>query len=319
MGNEMAIGVRRGSAVRAAGAVAGALLLVVAVSGCGDDKKDAAASAPGVLDGFSKPESVVVAGDKWFVSNIGATQEPMTKDGDGFLSRLDSTGKVVERKAIPRAGDPPLNAPKGMVYADNKVFVADIDRVVGYDVDTLGQVFEAPLGGDAAALLDDIAVLDDKTLLVTDTVRGAVYKLDIESKKFGTLTTSIPGANGIALDKSTKTAYVAGLGAHFEGGDLYKFGIEHAPAAVGKVGTVHGVFDGIALLPNGDLAVSDWVSADKPVPGTIKIYHTDGTEVATVKLPQDLHGPADFALDGAGKNLIVPAVADDKVAIVALP
>jgi hypothetical protein len=319
MGNEMVIGVRSGSVVRAAGGLAGALLLVAAVTACGSDKKDATAAAPGVLDGFSKPESVLIAGDKWFVSNIGAAQEPMTKDGDGFLTRLDATGKVIERKAIPRAGDPPLNAPKGMAFADNKVFVADIDRVVGYDVDTLGQVFEAPVGGDAASLLNDIAVLDDKTLLVTDTVRGSVYKLDIESKKFGTLTTSIPGANGIVIDKSSKTAYVAALGAHFEGGDLYKLGVEHAPAAVGKVGTVHGIFDGIALLPNGDIAVSDWVSSDKPVPGTIKIYHTDGAEVATLELPQDLHGPADLTLDGAGKNLIVPAMADDKVAIVALP
>ncbi|WP_330253799.1 hypothetical protein OG874_04135 [Nocardia sp. NBC_00565] len=311
--------VRRGSVVRAAGGVAGALLLVAAVTGCGGDKKAAAAAAPSVLDGFSKPESVLVAGDKWFVSNIGATQEPMTKDGDGFLTRLDANGKVIERKAIPRAGDPPLNAPKGMAFADNKVFVADIDRVVGYDVDTLGQVFEAPLGGDAASLLDDIAVLDDKTLLVTDTVRGSVYKLDLETKKYGTLTTAIPGANGIVLDKSSKTAYVAALGAYFEGGNLYKLGVEQAPAAVGKVGTVHGILDGIALLPNGDLAVSDWVASDNPAPGVIKIYHTDGTEVTTVKLPGELHGPADFTLDGAGKNLLVPAIADDKVAIVALP
>lgn len=313
------LGVRRGSVVRAAGGVAGALLLVAAVTGCGGDKQEAAVAAPGVLDGFSKPESVLVAGDKWFVSNIGATQEPMTKDGDGFLARLDANGKVIERKAIPRAGDPPLNAPKGMVFADNKVFVADIDRVVGYDVDTLGQVFEAPLEGDAASLLDDIAVLDDQTLLVTDTVRGSVYKLDLETKKYGTLTTAIPGANGIVVDKSSKTAYVAALGAYFEGGDLYKLGVEQAPAAVGKVGTVHGILDGIALLPNGDLAVSDWAVSDNSAPGTIKIYHTDGTQVATVNLPQELHGPADFTLDGTGKNLLVPAIADDKVAIVALP
>ncbi|MEV5839225.1 hypothetical protein [Nocardia sp. NPDC052112] len=319
MGNEMAIGTSRETVMRAVSGLTGALLLVVAVAGCGGAEKESAAAAPGVLDGFSKPESVLVAGDKWFVSNIGAKQEPMTKDGDGFLSRLDTSGKVVERKAMPRAGDPPLNAPKGMAYVDNKVFVADIDRVVGYDVDTLGQVFEAPLGGEAASLLNDIAVLDDQTLLVTDTVRGSVYELDLETKKFGTLTTSIPGANGIVFDKSTKTAYVAGLGAHFEGGDLYKLGVAQAPAAVGKVGTVHGTLDGIALLANGDLAVSDWVSSDNPVPGTIKIYHPGGTQVSTVELPRDVHGPADFTIDGSGKNLIVPALADDRVVIVALP
>jgi hypothetical protein len=58
---------------------------------------------------------------------------------------------------------------------------------------------------------------------------------------------------------------------------------------------------------------------DQPGPGTIKIYHTDGIEVSTVQLPGILHGPADFTLDAAGRNVIVPAMPDDKVAIVALP
>ncbi|MFI9510824.1 SMP-30/gluconolactonase/LRE family protein [Nocardia sp. NPDC052566] len=309
--------------MRALGSGLVACVLAVAAVGCGSDGKGGADKAgadlkPGVLSGFSTPESVLVVGDGYFVSNVGAAVEPVTKDGDGFLSRLDGTGKVTAAKAIPRAGDPPLNAPKGMAFADNKIFVADIDRVVGYDIDSLGQVFEAPIGGDAPTLLNDIAVLDDKTLLVTDTLRGSVYKLGIEDKKFGTLTTGVAGANGVVVDTSGKIAYVAANGAKFEGGDLFQLDLGRTPVIPKRIGTLHGVYDGIALLPNGNLVVSDWVSSDNPVPGAVTVYQTDGTEVSKVQLPGTPSGTADFTLDKSGKYLLIPAMPENKIVIVAV-
>lgn len=301
--------------------IGAAVLLAATATGCSGGDEHAGhdqGAAPGVLQGFSHPESVLVAGDSWFVSNVGAAQDPTAEDGDGFLTKLDRAGKVTAQKAIPRSGDAPLNAPKGMAYSDNKVFVADIDRIVGYDVDSLGQVFEAKVEGEAPTLLNDIAVLDAKTLLVTDSLRGSVYKLDLESKRFATLSTAVPGANGIVADSSGKTAYVAGIGADFQGGDLFVLDLTRAPAQPKKVGAVHGLLDGLALLPDGNLAVSDWVGLATPAPGTIKIYRPDGTEAGAVKFPENLIGPADFTVDGSGKNLLVPAMVDNKVAVVAL-
>ncbi|MGW0252551.1 hypothetical protein ACWDYH_38590 [Nocardia goodfellowii] len=305
--------------------LAAAVLLGATVTGCGGGDEHSGhemtvvpVAAPAVLQGFSHPESVLVAGDVWFVSNVGPARDATAKDGDGFLSRLDQTGKLTELKAIPRSGDAPLNAPKGMAYTGNKVFVADIDRVVGYDANTLGQVFEAKLEGDAPALLNDIAVLDGKTLLVTDSLRGSVYKLDLESKRFGTVTTAVPGANGVVADQTGRTVYVAALGADFKGGDLFVLDLARIPAQPKKIGTVHGILDGLALLPDGNLAVSDWVSVEPPTAGTITIYRPDGTAAAAVKLPENLIGPADFTVDGSGRNLLVPGMADNKVAIVEL-
>ncbi|WP_238847454.1 SMP-30/gluconolactonase/LRE family protein [Nocardia arthritidis] len=298
----------------------GVLVLAAVLSGCGGgDKNDAGDLKPGVIKGFSNPESVLVAGDKYVVSNMGAQQDPVAKDGDGFLSLLDATGKVIEQKAMPKAGDPPLNSPKGMAFVDNKVYVADVDRVVGYDLNTRGQVFEAKIDGDAPTELNDIVLLDNKTLLVTDTLRSSVYQLDLDGKKFATLTSGVPGANGIALEKSGKIAYVNGDGAHNEGGDLFRLELGKAPLSPKKIGGVHGLLDGIAVLSDGNIAVSDWVSFDNPVPGKVTVYKADGTEVAKVKLPDNVRGPADFTLDKSGKYLLIPAMTDNVVHIVPTP
>ncbi|MET9491527.1 hypothetical protein [Nocardia sp. NPDC006630] len=152
------------------------VLLLVAATGCGTwdggtirtagpitAHTPGAAPKPGSLEGFSSPESVLFAGDRWFISNIGADREP-AQDGDGYLTELNSGGTVTARHAMPRPGDPPLNAPKGLAYTGNRVFVTDIDRVVGFDTDTHGQVFEARLGDNAPALLDDLALQDPHSL-----------------------------------------------------------------------------------------------------------------------------------------------------------
>ncbi|WP_330181989.1 hypothetical protein OHB26_37580 [Nocardia sp. NBC_01503] len=307
------------------------VLLLVAATGCGGGDEPVRAtgtgtpnapgtvSKPGSLEGFSAPESVLFAGDRWFVSNIGAKVDPTGKDGDGFLTELNSVGTVTARRAMPRLGDPPLNAPKGLAHTDNRVFVADIDRVVGYDIDTHGQVFEAPVGGDEPALLNDIALLDPHTLLVTDTARGTVHKLDLETEKFESLATGMPGANGIAIDPSGNLAYVVGLGADFGGGDVWRLDLTRHPVTPQRVGGIHGVLDGLAVLANGDLVISDWVASQGDRPGKVNIYRDDGVEVTAVEGPENLHGPADFTVDPAGRNLWMPAMPDNRLVIVPLP
>ncbi len=306
-----------------------ALALVAAGCGGGNDtpsSQGASSTTPSIgplpagtsswtaVGGFANPESVAAEGDRRFVSNVGAKLEPTAKDGDGFVSELDVAGGMVAKRAFPRAGDAPLHAPKGMGVTGNKLYVADIDRVVGYDLASKAQVFEAPLG--ANGLLNDIAVLDSKTLLVTETTAGKVYKLDLESKKFDTLAEGMPGANGVALDKSGKTAYVAAIGAKFEGGDLFKLDVTRAPATPQKVGSVHGMLDGVAVLDSGNIVVSDWVALDKPEPGTIKVYNPEGKEEGKIFIPGDLRGPADFHYDAAKKETWVPSMPDGNVVIV---
>jgi DNA-binding beta-propeller fold protein YncE len=276
----------------------------------------AVATAPRIVDGFASPESVASAGARHFVSNMGGKPEPTRKDGDGYISELDAQGTVVKARAFPRAGDPPLNAPKGMAVIGNRLYVTDIDRIVGYDITSHKQVFEAVVSGGPEKFFNDLAVESATTLLMTDTLRNALYRYDFDSKKLTLVAGDMPGANGVAVDGARKLAYVAAMGAKFAGGDLYSVPLG-GDAEAQRIGAVHGLFDGIALV-DGQLLLSDWKSVSEPVPGTMTLHAPDGTLVSTMSIPE-LHGPADFDYDAAQRLVWIPDMQNNRVVILPLP
>lgn len=277
----------------------------------------AALTALRIVDGFASPESVVIAGRRRFVSNMGARPEPTSKDGDGYISELDARGAVVQQRIFPREGDPPLNAPKGMAVIGNRLFVTDIDRIVGYDLASHKQVFEALVSGGPEKFFNDLAVESDTTLLVTDTLRNALYRYDFGSRTFSVVAGDMAGANGVAVDGPRKVAYVAAMGPEFEGGDLYSVALGGTGAKARRIGNVHGLFDGIALV-DGQLLLSDWKSVTERVPGTMTLHAPDGTLVSTLSIPE-LHGPADFEYDAAQRLLWIPDMQNNRIVILPLP
>lgn len=274
----------------------------------------AASPAPRRIEGFASPESVLVAGDRRFLSNIGATLDPTGKDGDGFISELDAEGRIVERRAFPGA-DGTLDAPKGMAVAGGRLYVADIDRVVGFDLASRAQVFEARLPTTGPTLANDLAVVDDGLLLVSETLGGAVWALDLGSGSFARVSDSVPGANGILYDPATRSALVVGLGADFKGGDVFRVSFDGATVRVPA--SPHGIFDGIARLPDGSVLVSDWISLEPPVPGRFLRLGSDGAGPGEAFDPgAAVAGPADFSIDATGA-LWIPATLENAVVRVA--
>ena len=269
-----------------------------------------------VIEGLASPESVVSLGSRHFVSNMGVAMKSVEKDGDGFISEIDDGGRVVDLHAFPRTGGR-LDAPKGLAIVGERIFVADIDRVVGFDVNTHAQVFEAVLGGNGPALLNDLAVEDDHSLFVSDTLRKAIYRLDLNTRAFSTIADNIPGANGIVIDQTRHTLYVVCVGADFAGGGVFRVPLD-GKGAPQMWDSPHGILDGVALLPNGDLLISDWVAADRPTEGTLTRYTQDGKRVGAVDLPAGSHGPADFSYDAATGKLWIPLMPDNRVLVIDL-
>ena len=139
---------------------------------------DATAEAPAgptatwKAEGFATPESVLVAGDLYYVSNINGA--PLDKDDNGFISGLGPDGKVVELKWISgEAADVELHAPKGMGIHNGVLYVADIDVVRKFDVATKKQL--ASIAIEGATFLNDIFVAGD-TVYVTDSGIGPDFK-----------------------------------------------------------------------------------------------------------------------------------------------
>jgi len=259
--------------------------------------------------GFQSPESVLIAGDRRFVSNIGVKLDPTAKDGDGYISEVSSEGRIIKSRAFPPSGET-LDAPKGMAELNGTLYVADIDRVIGFDLATGERVFTATAPGDQPSLLNDLATTPDGALLVTDTLRNAVYRLNIGSGSFHLLTKDIPGANGIAV-KNGQT-YVAALGFNFGGGDLFR--LDESGHAVRLERSPHGLFDGLAILPDGRLLVSDWVAVDRPVAGALLRVGGQGSERVDIGL--ELHGPADLAFDSKGGTIWIPVTLDNRLVVV---
>lgn len=272
---------------------------LIVLAACGSSTT--AVTPPHSVDGFASPESVLLVGDRRFVSNMGPALDPLAKDGDGFISELDAAGQMVSARAF--AG---LNAPKGMASIGSVLYVADIDRVVGFDLASRDVVFTAE-GGE---LLNDLAVTNDHALVVTDTLRGTVERLDLATKERTTIATNIAGANGIVVDGDT--IYVCSLGTALAGGsepgDVVRLDADGSRHVLAP----HGLFDGIAL-DHGALLVSSWVAISPPTAGRMLRIADDVTELP---LPEAMHGPADFAIDHARHQLWIPRSLDQRVSII---
>lgn len=81
--------------------------------------------------GFVAPESVVFDGrrQQFYVSNMGTWGEG-SKVGDGFLSRLDPQGRMLERRWVTG-----LDNPKGLALARGRLYVGDDHDLVEVDPD----------------------------------------------------------------------------------------------------------------------------------------------------------------------------------------
>lgn len=270
-----------------------------------------AGSEPKVVIGFSHPESVLIDGDRRFVSNIGEKLDPLGHDGDGFISELAADGRIVALRALP-TGDDRLDLPKGMAMFGGRLYVADIDRLVGFDLSTRRQVFGTKVPAGGLTLLNDVAAMDD-ALVVSDTLRGVVWRVDPATGAFTTIADGIPGANGVVWDAARKRIVVVGLGAKFEGGDLFEIPAG-GPARKFERGP-HGILDGLALLPDGSMVVSDWRAIYPPTAGAVTLHAIDGSMIGTFDFGRPIRGPADVAVDTAKNEIWIPATVDGEVVI----
>lgn len=298
---------------RAAPILAASLALILTAAG--PSFSDTKLSEVVVISGFSTPESVLLNGARRYVSNVGTVLDPLAKDGDGFISTLAADGQILNLHAFPPAGET-LDAPKGMAIAGNTLYVTDIDRVVGFDLDSGARIFEADLPVDGPAMANDLAMLDAATLLVSDTLRNLVYQLDLGSGVFTEFATGIPGANGLVVDPKDAHVFVVGVGEGFVGGDVFELEGDAVPRRLAS--GPHGILDGVAQVRDGGVIVSDWVDLANPVPGKLWLVPADGTAIKQLITELEIHGPADFVFDSEDQTLWIPAMLENSVVIAPL-
>lgn len=165
-------------------------------------------------NGFSNPYGVVVDQKSGliYVSNVNG--DLLSKDDNGFISRLKADGSVDQLRFIDgAASDIILHAPKGMAILGNFLYVCDIDALHSYYLTTGKQLFDVNFGDLPHQSFYSIVVGPDGALYVADEGINTIYRIDISKQHEVTAFNAGPdlgGPHGIAWFPGRQVFVVTG-------------------------------------------------------------------------------------------------------------
>jgi sugar lactone lactonase YvrE len=254
--------------------------------------------------GLATPESVLYddQADVYLVANINGA--PGAVDGNGFISKISPEGEVTELKWIDgsKKGST-LNAPKGMAFSGDLLYVADINTVRMFDRKTGKAKGEVKLKG--ATYAGDVSAWPDGKVYVTDIGVKFSDKGD-EPTKSDTFT-EIEKKKAKALANTEELAHPNGVDATDQGVWVVTFGsgVLYSVDAKGVRGSFQkltkGGLDGLVVA--GDkVYASSWEASGVYV-------GTPGGEFTLVYT--DLAAPADIGWDSKRSRLLVPQFNDN--------
>lgn len=258
---------------------------------------------------FAHPESVNSDGKYFYVTNIGPNADPGAADGDGYISKVDQDGRIIVKSIT----DEKLNAPKGTAVIHNILYTADLERIVGIDLATGKKVKEISLAAYHTAFTNDLSVKNNTTLFVSATDAGVIFEVNLKTGKV-IQTAKLKGVNGIFYDQKTKQLFACSF--IFENPNAGQIGVvkwKNNKALYERIGSFTGAFDGLWLLDQKTLLVSNWSSLDHPA-GCIEKINLKNNTSKKLDLPL-MHGPADFFVNSRKKRLIIPIVLEGRLLI----
>jgi sugar lactone lactonase YvrE len=253
------------------------------------------------------PESVATDGEYYYISDLGKELSPRAKDGDGCIWKIKISGTITGDSIF--AGG--LNAPKGTVIIKETLFTTDVDRIVAFDVPSGKKKYEIDMSSVKTSFLNDIAVKDDSTLFISASDISKIFIIhlsDIPSFEELVLTDSIHGPNGLIFDKKHNRLYACGFGTNNQpNGEVGYIDIEKKTFT--KIIDRLGYYDGIALLNDNNIIVTDWVAFEKK--GLIMKINPDNKNIENINsIP--VAGPADFMLTDKNE-IIIPEMIDGNI------
>ena len=261
--------------------------------------------------GLATPESVLydAEADVYLVSNINGG--PADADGNGFISRVDPAGRVLELKWIDGAkAEQGLDAPKGMAFSDGVLYVADLTSVKTFDRATGKSTGKITIPG--TTFLNDIAVAPDGTIYVSDSGLAAgasglvpngsdaIYRIDKGEKKAVRVIKDkgLDNPNGLLADD--EGVWVVTFGSN----QLYRVSREGRKEAGENLPT--GQLDGIVRVSDGSVLVSSWQGSSilRGSPGAGFLSTISGVA-----------SPADIGYDSKRRRVLIPLFMGDAVEI----
>ncbi len=238
--------------------------------------------------GFQHPESAYMYNNYIFVSNIGSS--PTSQNLDGFITKLDRYGNILEYKFIDN-----LKAPKGLYVYNKYLYIADLDRVCIVELDTKRR---RCITIKNAKFLNDVIYVDGN-IFVTDTKNSSIYKIDSNNNVSLFFRKDSLSPNGITFSKKLNAFLVVS----FNKPEIYEIALDGILIDSYTFPDYKG-FDGIMVYKD-KIFISDYFLKN--------IFETDFSfkAIHTVK---DFKSPvADIFV---GKNhILAPLIEDNKLYI----
>jgi DNA-binding beta-propeller fold protein YncE len=229
------------------------------------------------------PESVLYDIERkiLYVANIDG--KPDGKDGVGFISKINPSGKIENLKWVTG-----LDAPKGMSIYKNNLYVADISRIDVIDIPS-GKVTNK-IEIEGAKFLNDITIDKKGKVFISDTGTGKIFTLNGDKAELYFESAEFKGINGLLAEENEM--YIV----DFATGNNYKLS---ADKKLNKVGVSSQGADGVVALPKGAHLVSSWH-------GEIYYVSASGEAKKLLDTKDKKINAADIEYDSKSKMLFVP-------------
>ncbi|MGE5419755.1 MAG: ATP/GTP-binding protein [Chloroflexota bacterium] len=231
------------------------------------------------------PESVIYdkKRDILYVSNVN--MEPRMKDANGFISKIDKNGKIIELRWIEG-----LSSPKGMTIVGDTLYAADVDEIAVMDINQ-GKVI-TKIAIEGSRMLNDMTSDDNGNIYFSDTDANRIFRLH-GGKVDEWLAEGLLGPDGLLL--LGDTLYIASQGAN----NFASINVVNKQFTVLTDSVTHA--DGIAYtgIP-GYYLVTDW-------DGQIFLINPDFSKTTLLNTKKIQMNTADIEFIPEESLLIVPA------------
>ncbi|NOS76651.1 MAG: hypothetical protein HOP35_01765 [Nitrospira sp.] len=255
------------------------------------------------ITGLEAPNSFVgdQQGKEFFISNVNG--EPNARDNNGFITKVDAEGKVLNLKFI-QGGivDVMLHAPKGLAVVDQTLYVADLDQLKGFDKSTgksLVVVSFPPLPSKGIVSLTDVTAGSNGVLYASDQSNNTIYRIEQAAGHRVSLflhDDRLAGPSGIAVHP--RTGHL--IAVSWEKGKIFDITPEGQLSELESNGFFTGRFQnlsGIDFDRWGNMYVSDFSRG--------KIWRMTRDQRFQV-IAEYLLSPADISIDRANNLILVP-------------
>ncbi len=250
---------------------------------------------------FKGPESAFYDKESGyiFVSNVNGM--PHEKNNAGFISKLSLAGEMIDSKWVRG-----LNAPKGLRSHKGYLWVADINKVVKIDIKTGKKV--KIFWVDGAKMLNDVFVIDNEHVYVSDTLRSRIYFIDGKKADVFMKGKKLESPNGLFAKDDFLYVAAWGYATGYDWkaktpGNLYKINLKTKEKTLITKEPL-GNLDGLEMDKNGNFIVSDWSAG--------KVYRVspEGESELVFENGQNI---ADLSLNDEQTEAILPIMNQGKV------